>query len=87
LEFKISIEGGLVSQLINEELNFIKDTYMVRLVLDLEVAVRASTITQVISVHFVDKFGKLCIRSCTRPRAIMKHTALNNTVFRCRVCC
>ena len=86
LEFKVSIERCLVSQLIDEELDFIKNTNMVRLVLDLEVAVSASTISQVISVHIIYKLCKLCVGSCTSPCAVMNHTALNNTVFRGGVC-
>lgn len=87
LEFKVSIEGCLVSQLINEELDFIEDTNMVSLVLDLEVAVGAGTISQVVCVHIIDKLSELCIGGCTSPSAVMNDTTLNNTVFRGRVCC
>lgn len=61
LEFQFAIEGGLVSQLIDEELDFIEDTNMVLLVLNLEVAVSASTISHVIRVHIINKLGELCI--------------------------
>ena len=54
---------------------------MVLLVLDLEVAVGASTIRQVVCVHIIDKLGELCIGGCTSPSAVMNYTTLNNTVF------
>jgi hypothetical protein len=87
LELQISIEGGLVSQLVDEELDFIEDANMVLLVLDLEVTVSASTVFHINHVFLIDKLGELSSGGCTGPRAIMKRAALHNTVFRGRVCC
>jgi hypothetical protein len=82
LEFQISIEGRLVSQLIDEELNFIKDANMVLFVLNLEVTVSAGTVFHVIHVHLINKLGELCSGGCTSPRAVMNRAALNNIVLR-----
>jgi hypothetical protein len=87
LEFQVSIEGGLVSQLINEELDFIEDTDMVLLVLDLEVAVSAGTVVHVNHVLVINELGELSSGGRTSPRAIMNHAALDNIVLRGRVCC
>jgi hypothetical protein len=87
LELQVSIEGCLVSQLIDEELDFVKNANMVLLVLDLEVAVGASTVSHVIHVDLISKLGELSIGGRSGPCTVMNRTALNNTVCRGRVCC
>jgi hypothetical protein len=81
LELQVSIEGCLISQLIDEELDFIKDSDVVLLVLNLEVAVGASPVTHVNHVDFVNKLGELSVGGRASPRAIMKRTTLHNTVI------
>jgi hypothetical protein len=87
LELQISNEGGLVSQLIDEELDFIEDADMVRLVLNLEVTVSAGAVYQVDHVLLIDKLGELGTRGCASPSTVMKRATLNNAVRRGRVCC
>jgi len=81
LEDKVATrEGGLVRQLVNEEFDFIKNTNMVLLVLDLEVAVTGSGIDHVNDVLSVDKLGKLFIRGSTSPGAGVEHILGHNLV-------
>jgi hypothetical protein len=87
LELQVSIEGGLVGELVDEELDFIEDANVVLLVLDLEVAVSAGAVYHVNHVHLIDELGELGSGGCASPRTVMKRAALHNTVLRGRVGC
>jgi len=86
LKDKVAIdEWGLVCKLVDEELNFVEDTNVVFLVLDLEVAVGCSAIFQVDHVLAIDELGELCLRGSTGPDTVVDLTLGHDFVGRGRV--
>ena len=84
LENQVVYERCLVSESIHEELYFVKDTNVILLVLNLEIAIRA-TIRHVNHVLSINELGKLFIAGSTSPRSVMKNTLSDDFEVRGRV--
>ena len=61
LELEVAIERRLVDELVDEELDLIKNTNVVFLVLNLEVAISRCLINHVDHVLLIDELGELLI--------------------------
>ena len=71
MEHEFADVWGFVSELVDEELDFVKDTDIVLLVLYLEVAVTSRLVDHVNHVLVVDQLGKLLIGGSSSPGTIM----------------
>ena len=85
LEDQVADEGGLVNQSVDEEFNFIEDTDMVLLVLDLEVAIFRSRVIHVDHILAVDQLSELLVASSASPCSVVEGASGDYLVGICRV--
>lgn len=85
LEDEVALEGRLVDESVDEELDFVEDADVVILVLDLGVAVGACSVNHVGQVGCVNELGELDIGGSSGPSACVDDTFCDDLVVFGRV--